>query len=313
MLSGELLDKCNDFLKIARMDNRPFGGIQVILIGDFCQLPPIDTESTVKDYCFYSQAWKELNLACFELKYNFRQKDDPTYAKILSDLRFGRINQEGVDLIKSRNIKAPEDVPRLYATNSEVRQYNYDKLVNLGNPIREYKATYSTNVDGIKRNEEYFNSLVDKMKKSSIAEDVLTICEGARVMLTRNLDIDEGLVNGSLGYVDSFCDDGSILVDFDNGESRWVKKAEMDMVDAEGKPLITQVQYPLKLASAVSVHKAQGCTLDKVLIDFDRFFEVNQAYVALSRVKSSNGLFVKNFKLSALKFSPQVLQFYGVN
>ena len=312
MLSGELLDKCNEFLKLARMDNRPFGGIQVLLIGDFCQLPPVDTETTVKDYCFYSKTWQELNLACFELKHNFRQQDDPRYANILSELRLGRINQEAIDLLQSRIKEPPEDVPRLYATNAEVRQYNYDKLVELGNPIKEFKATYSTTIDGIKRNEEYFNSLVDKMKKSSIAEDVLQICEGARVMLTRNLDVDCGLVNGSLGYIDSFCEDGSILVNFDNEESRWVKKAEMDMVDAEGKALITQVQYPLKLATSLSVHKAQGCTLDKVFVDFDRFFEVNQAYVALSRVKSSKGLYIKNFKLSAFKFAPQVLQFYGV-
>lgn len=312
MLSGELLDKCNEFLKLARMNNKPFGGIQVILIGDFCQLPPVDTENTTKDYCFYSKTWQELNLACFELNHNFRQQDDPAYANILSNLRVGKIDQDGVDLIKSRVLDAPEDVPRLYATNAEVRQYNYDKLIELGNPIREFKATYSTSIDGIKNNESYYNSLVEKMKNSSIAEDVLSICEGARVMLTRNLGIEEGLVNGSLGYVDSFCDDGSILVKFDNGEERWVKKAEMDMVDAEGKVLITQVQYPLKLANALSVHKSQGCTLDKVFIDFDRFFEVNQAYVALSRVKSSKGLYVKNFKLSALRFAPQVLQFYGV-
>lgn len=312
MLSGELLDKCNEFLKLARMDSRPFGGIQVILIGDFCQLPPVDTENTTKDYCFYSKAWQELNLACFELKHNFRQENDLIYANVLSNLRIGKIYQDGIDLIKSRDVNVPDGVPRLYATNAEVRQYNYDRLVELGNPIKEFKATYHTSIDGIKRNEQYFNSLVDKMKNSSVAEDVLSICEGARVMLTRNLDLENGLVNGSLGYVDSFCEDGSILVEFDNGENRWIKKAEMDMVDAEGKVLITQVQYPLKLANALSVHKSQGCTLDKVFIDFDRFFEVNQAYVALSRVKSSKGLYVKNFKLSALKFAPQVLQFYGV-
>lgn len=312
MLSGELLDKCNEFLKLARMDNRPFGGIQVILIGDFCQLPPVDENNQTKDFCFFSNAWKELNLACFELKHNFRQQDDPKYSDILKKLRKGELTEDGYNLIMSRTVdNPPEDVPRLYATNNEVREYNRKKLDELGYEIREFRAEYTTPIDKIRTNESFFNSLVEKMKKSSINEDILNLCEGARVMLTRNQDLEKGLVNGSLGYIQTFCDDGSILVNFDNGEDRYIKVADNDMHDGEGKVILTQKQYPLKLAFSCSIHKSQGQTLDKVFIDFDRFFEVNQAYVALSRVKKSNGLYVKNFTTSALRFSPIVLSFYN--
>ena len=318
MLSGELLDKCNEFLKLARMDNRPFGGIQVILIGDFCQLPPVDdseVKAPVKDFCFYSATWKELNLVGFELTHNFRQQDDPNYAEVLRLLRLGELTQEGYDLIMTRQKDPTEvdNIPRLYATNREVFDYNNSKLEALGNEIKTFVATYKSSVPGILKNKDYYDSLVAKMKKSSIAEDILTLCEGARVMLTRNLDLENGLVNGSLGYVDTFCDDGSILVNFDNGEDRWIKLADTDMHDAEGKVILTQTQYPLKLAYGLTIHKAQGATLDKVFVDFDNFFEVNQGYVALSRVKKSSGLYVKNFRTSALRFSPEVLAFYKGN
>ena len=318
MLSGELLDKCNEFLKLARMDNRPFGGIQVILIGDFCQLPPVDdaeVKAPTRDFCFYSSTWKELNLVGFELTHNFRQQDDPQYAEVLRLLRLGDLTQEGYDLIKSRE-EEPEyldGIPRLYATNKEVFDYNTTKLKSLGSEIKTFEATYKTLVPGIQKNQDYFDSLVAKMKKSSVTEDVLSLCEGARVMLTRNLDLDSGLVNGSLGYIEYICDDDSILVNFDNGESRFIKLAEVDMHDAEGKVILTQTQYPLKLAYSLTVHKSQGSTLEKVFIDFDHFFEVNQGYVALSRVKKSSGLYVKNFRTTALRFSPEVLAFYKGN
>ena len=314
MLSGELLNKCNEFLKLARMNNKPFGGIQVILIGDFCQLPPVDDSEIkppVRDFCFYSSAWKELDLVKFELKHNFRQEEDTQYSSILKKLRLGELSEEGFNLIKSREIdNPPEDIPRLYATNQEVFIYNMENLKKLGNEIKTYQASYRTSIEGIRKNKDYFNSLIEKMKKSSIVDDELTLCEGARVMLLRNLDLDNGLVNGSLGYIEYFCDDDSILVKFDNGEERYIKQEDTDMHDAEGKVILTQTQYPLKLAYACTVHKIQGMTLDKVFIDFDRFFEINQAYVALSRVRKLSGLYVKNFNTNVFKFSPEVLAFY---
>lgn len=311
MLSGELLDKCDEFLRLARMDNRPFGGVQVILIGDFCQLPPVDEDNKNKDYCFFSESWKELNLVYLELKHNFRQETDPKYAEVLKNLRNGEMVEEGYNLIMSRTIDNPPiDVPRLYATNQEVYDYNMARLKELDKPIRNFKATYTTPNKNIEKNKEFFNSLVEKLKKSSIAEDELSLCEGARIMLTRNLDMEKGLVNGSLGYVETFCEDGSISVSFDNGEQRYIKFTNTDMQDGEGKVLLSQIQYPIKLASSITTHKSQGQTLEKVFIDFDKFFEVNQAYVALSRVKTSKGLYVKNFSTSALKFSPVVLDFY---
>lgn len=309
MLSSELLDKCNELLKLVRLDNKPFGGVQTILIGDFCQLPPVD-EKPNKDYCFYSQTWKELNLANVILDYNYRQETDKPYSNMLSLLRQGKLTQEGFDLIKSRTVEnPPEDIPNLYATNAEVYQYNIAKLKELNQPIETFQATYGTPNKNIANNPEFYNSLVEKIKKYSKAEDKLEICVGSRVMLTRNTDLNRGLVNGSLGYVKSINDE-HIEVRFDNDETYYVKKVDVEMHDAEGKVLVWQHQYPLKLANAITIHSSQGSTLEKVFIDFNRFFEVNQAYVALSRVKSSAGLFVKNFKTSAITFAPEVLEFY---
>lgn len=313
MLSGELLDKCNEFLKLARMNNQPFGGIQVILIGDFCQLPPVndpESKKVLKDFCFNSATWRELNLAEFEFTHNFRQEEDIIYADILKNLRKGILSENSFNLIKTREVEPTEDVVRIYATNKEVLEYNTEKIESLSKEVRTFKSKYSTPNDNIRKNESFYQGLIDKMKKSSIAEDELTLCEGARVMLLRNMDLENGLVNGSCGYLECFCDDDSILVKFDNGEKRYIKKETYDMHDAEGKVLLSQTQYPLKLCYSITAHKIQGATLDKVFIDFDKFFEVNQAYVALSRVKKLSGLYVKNFSTSALNFSPEVLAFY---
>ena len=314
MLSGELMNKCNEFLKLARMNNQPFGGIQVILIGDFCQLPPVDDtefKAPVKDFCFYSSTWKELNPVKFELTHNFRQEDDTTYAEILRKLRQGELTEKGYNLIKSREIEPPAGVPRLYATNQEVRQYNTEQLHNLNKPVRTFVASYSTPNNNIKKNVNFYQNLVEKMKKSSIIEDELSFCVNARVMLLRNIDIEAGLVNGSLGLIECFADDGSILVHFDNGEERYIKKEITQMFDAEGKILLEQTQYPLKLAYGCTIHKAQGCSLDKIFIDFDKFFEINQGYVALSRVRKSSGLYVRNFSTRKLNFSRDILDFYA--
>lgn len=307
MISGELLDYCDRFLRLARNNNAPFGGIQVILIGDFCQLPPV-TQKGYYDFCFYSKAWQELNLLTFQLTHNFRQEEDPAYAEILRNLRNGILTQEGHDLFLSRQVESiPEDVPILFPTNKEVAMINEVRLAELPSEKYTYKAKYkSLKFD---RDSDMFRIIRENLIKSSIMEDTLTLCKGARIMLLKNLDISIGFVNGTLGYVKDLGSDSITMVSDDGIESK-IPIHTIETFDKEGKVLMTMEQYPVKLAYAVTVHKAQGATLEKVYIDFKNFFEVNQAYVALSRVKKSKGLYLQNYSIPVLRFEDNVLRFY---
>lgn len=315
MVSGRLLDYCNQFLKLARLNNAPFGGVQVILIGDFCQLPPVRSQNQVNyDFCFNSEAWKELNLKTYMLAHNFRQQEDPEYASLLNNLRQGQITQEGWNLLQSREVEVPEEVPRLYPVNEQVETYNNAKLAQLGKPIHTHDAEFICLSEFIAKNPDLYRKMVDSMRKNSIMVDHLCLCEGARVMITRNLS--SYVVNGSLGYVKEIITDNNsgriteIVIDVDDYGEKSLETVSQHLVGADGKKIIEMRQFPCKLAYAITVHKGQGQTLSQCYIDFERFFEINQAYVALSRVKKSKGLYLKNLHIGALKFSSEVLEFY---
>ena len=149
------------------------------------------------------------------------------------------------------------------------------------------------------------------MRKNSIMQDELRLCKGARIMITRNIEKD--VVNGSLGYVTEISGNDNeishLVVKIDNYKEITVIPVKEELYDHKGNKLIEMHQYPCKLAYSASVHKMQGCTLSECFIDFARFFEVNQAYVALSRVKTLNGLYVKNLTRQSIKFSDKVLEF----
>ena len=127
-------------------------------------------------------------------------------------------------------------------------------------------------------------------------------------MLLKNLDFDAGLINGTCGNVEDINDDG-IIVKFDNGELKLIKREEFDYTK-DGKLLARRIQYPLRLAYGITIHKSQGMTLDEVFIDFNRIFEYGQAYVALSRVKSLEGLYLKGFNPQKIMANPRIVEFY---
>lgn len=307
MISGELLDYCNRFLKLVRQNNEPFGGVQVILIGDFCQLPPVNTKGYY-DFCFFSDTWRELNLETFYLTHNFRQEDDPAYADFLKNLRAGILTSEGHELLKSRTVEEiPEEIPILFATNKEVFDLNVKKLAELPSKKYIFRARFESPT--LEKYPDVFKTVKDNFIKSTIMEEELVLCEGARIMLLKNMDINQGLVNGTLGYIKQVSYDEIVIVTDDEIETK-VPLHKVQTHDKEGKVLMEMTQYPLKLAYAITTHKSQGATLEKVFIDFNKFFEVNQAYVALSRVKKSQGLFLKNYNPCVFSFAQAVLEFY---
>ncbi len=318
MLDAASFDYINNILKSVRASNLPFGGLQVVFFGDFFQLPPVDKTS---GFCFESMAWKELNLKNVLLRKIYRQEDS-SFAEILNDIRQNNFKDSDFKVFYSRNnaqIPDKKEILHIFATNSDADAYNEKKFNELDEKTEELLAsdvlmkneeadkivTTTAEIDGL--NERY-KTTWSSLDKYCRAPQKLELKKGCRVMLLKNIDFDAGLINGSCGVVEGF-DDGIINVKFDNGEFKSIKQFEFDYMK-DGKIAARRVQYPFRLAYGITIHKSQGMTLEEVFIDFSRIFEYGQAYVALSRVKSLGGLYLKSFSPQKIMANPKIVEFY---
>ena len=310
MLTLDLLDKLDDIGKRMRRSDKPFGGLQLLLVGDFCQLPPVMKDCELQ-FAFESSRWSTIVQKTVELKEIHRQKD-PVFQTVLGEARRGSLSPESIALLKGRmglDWKKQKIRPTLlFPKNAEVDMINAANLKALKG-IRPFMAGFKssgktkTDLTG-----EAFLRAVAALDKDSMYRAKLELAVGAQVMLVKNLDVPGGLVNGSRGVVVRFADDGSPIVEFLNGREVQMSLQEWPI---DGYPGVTRTQYPLRLAWACTIHKAQGATLDSALIDIGLgVFEVGQAYVALSRVKSLDSLFVHSFSPEAFRLHTRVEAFY---
>lgn len=319
MLDAQTFDYLNIVLKSIRSNNKPFGGIQLVLFGDFFQLPPVEKNS---GFCFESEAWKELNINNVVLKKIHRQSNK-AFAQILNDIRQNQLKNEDLNSFYSRErISIPNDkeILHIFSTNEAADNFNLQKFNAINSPIQELFAK-----DIIMKNEEADKLVLSEedVEKLSIARrkiwdtldkyckvpQKLHLKNSCRVMLLKNLDFDYGLINGACGNVEDINEDG-ITIKFDNGVLKLIKREEFDYYK-NGTLLARRIQYPLRLAYGITIHKSQGMTLDEVFIDFNRIFEYGQAYVALSRVKSLEGLYLKGFSPKKIMVSPKIVEFYN--
>jgi ATP-dependent DNA helicase PIF1 len=281
-----------------------------LLVGDFCQLPPVIKDGDLQ-FAFESLRWPTIVQRTIELKEIHRQKD-PVFQTVLGEARRGSLSAESIALLKGRmglDWKKQKIRPTLlFPKNAEVDMINAANLKALKG-IRPFMAGFKssgktkTDLTG-----EAFLRAVAALDKDAMYRAKLELAVGAQVMLVKNLDVPGGLVNGSRGVVVRFADDGSPVVEFLNGREVQMSLQEWPI---DGYPGVTRTQYPLRLAWACTIHKAQGATLDSALIDIGLgVFEVGQAYVALSRVKSLDSLFVHSFSPEAFRLHTRVEAFY---
>jgi ATP-dependent DNA helicase PIF1 len=297
MISDELFDKISEYLCILRNDKRPFGGVQLVLTGDFFQLPPVNGE-----YCFHSKTWKDLNPRIVELVDQIRQDGDEEFQKILTEARWGNISNKSLyRLERLPPADFGEVIPTiLYSKNINVDVINereYQKLLQTGAQERIYETTYSQN--------RHVKTWAEALK---IPEKV-ALCIGAQVMLTVNLSVEEGFANGSRGMISELRDEGPVVL-FKNGEQilleHWIYMDEDEDVWASA--------VPLKLAYALTIHKSQSMTLDALSTDLGpSIFEYGQAYVALSRVRNLKSLKILNILRSSFQAHEDVIKFYREN
>ena len=312
MLTPELLDKLNTISQIIRRNSKPFGGLQIIFVGDFYQLPPVFKESDCS-FAFESPTWSSLIQDTIHLTKIHRQAD-PVFQAILMEAREGSLSQESLVILESRkDLKWKKLKIRptlLFTRRNEVDQVNdiNIKMLLANESIDRQEYTVSPAISsGMKAD---VKKAIEKMDKDGQYTPTLMLAIGAQVMLLINKDFDLGHVNGSRGFVTGFTETGPRLpiVQFKNGDPIAIDYHTWASNENEG---ITRKQLPLRLAYAITIHKAQGSTLDSALIDIGRStFEAGQAYVALSRVKSLEGLYIWDIDPLAFRTHPRVSQFY---
>lgn len=314
MLSPVLFDKLEQIARILRGGHfiqniqKPFGGIQLLLTGDFLQLPVVGEE----DFCFEAKSWKECIEHTICLTEIVRQ-EDKEFQTILNNLRFGELKESDKEILNSCVGKKLENTSgikptRIYTTNTSVDQMNERELDKLNdNDFYEYEMTIHF-YEFVKNKQQ----AMDKHRKNCLAPDLLQLCVGAQVMLLANIDLKNGLANGSRGVVVNFIDSFPV-VRFLNGIERVIEQYSWE-INEDGIEQIKITQIPLKLAWAITVHKSQGSTLDYAEIDLKNVFTHGQSYVALSRVKSISGLSILGINYEDIKAHPKCISFYrGLN
>jgi ATP-dependent DNA helicase PIF1 len=321
MMAPDLFEKLDSIGKRVRANTRPWGGIQLIVCGDYFQLPPvtkgISGETLVPGrFAFESPVWRASQLAPVVLS-KIERQTDPEFQRALNECRLGTPSAETVALLKSRqglDWKSKLIRPTLlFSRNADVDTINEKNIAALKQPLRVYDAETHIETDPADPtaevpNGELLERIVQRLDNDANYAPHLELCKGAQVMLLMNKDIDAGLVNGSRGVIVDFRADGIPYVQFLHGDPVAIERNEWASNDF---PCVRRHQIPLRVAYAISIHKSQGATLDCALIDIgSSVFEYGQAYVALSRVRNIESLYVWNLDPSKIKAHPTVTHYY---
>jgi hypothetical protein len=306
MLHGDFMDMASWWMNLAcgnGPEGAPFAGKQLIMVGDFLQLPPVimPGDEVVHKYAFDAPAWKALDPQYHSLLKNFRQVDDADFRRHLLRIRKGWAPADTLDYFNARvgaRLSGVGEPTQLFPTNKEADRVNEDRLAKLKTPEVLLPASYGGHP-----------KWQEALKRNLPCEDPLELKVGAEVMCTYN-NMDAGYVNGTRGVVKEFCRDG-VIIEMRNGGTVKVVKNKWEMRNSQDQVLADVCQYPLRLAWAMTIHKAQGATLDEMVFDPKRVFERAQVYVALSRVRSIEGLrLLSPLRAEHVRASAKVVEWY---
>lgn len=292
MLSGKILTGVSDILKYFKKSDKAFGGVQVILSGDFFQLPPVSKEglSNREKFAFMAPVWVEAGLKVCYLTQQYRQGED-MLSNLLDEIRSQDISEDSANLIgdKLREEMPDSDILKLYTHNADVDEMNQKRLAENPNPVKTFTAYTSGRPN-----------IVETLRKTVLAAPQIELKLGAKVMFVRN-NPDKGYFNGTIGTVEDFeAEEGYPIVKIQSGRKIVCTQEEWTVVDEKETILASYKQIPLRLAWAITVHKSQGMTLDAAEIDLSKTFETGQGYVALSRLKDWKGLYLRGINNRAL-------------
>lgn len=321
MLSPDTLSSVDAVCREIKRSGEPFGGMQVVFVGDFFQLPPIVKNEEVRKtneedlynqdifgdsedvgvsgrFAYSSPAWVRARpLVCY-LSEQHRQ-DDSTFLSILSAIRRNEFGEDHMEHIEKRKFSKEETnthFPKLFSRNVNVDTVNAEKLKG----IKQTEQTYTMSSTGN-------SNLVAVLVKGCLSPETLNLKIGAEVMFTKN-NPKEGYVNGTLGVVIGFSKEGKYPIVQTKKRSSLIVEPMEWMVEENGKVKASISQVPLRLAWAITVHKSQGMSMDKAVMDLSDVFEYGQGYVALSRVRNLSGLYLLGWNARAFEVHPEVLR-----
>ncbi len=301
MLHASQLDMVEKVCRRFKRNDKPFGGLQIILSGDFFQLPPINKQNETNEsgMIFNSNSWQILNPAICYIEEQHRQEDN-ILTEILNTIRENRIEEKHFNLLNDRvgaQLKNGVKATKLYTHNINVDDINDIEL----SLIEKEERVLTMTSNGPE-------PLVELLKKSCLAHEKLKLKIGAEIMCIKN-NFEAGYVNGSRGKIIDFENEtGNPVIELYNGRKISLKP-ELWAIEEDGKIKASISQIPLRLAWAITIHKSQGMSLDNALIDLSRTFSYGMGYVALSRVRTLEGISLVGFNMDSLKVDPVVLEF----
>jgi len=314
MLSPATLSMVDAVCREVKHSVEAFGGLQVVFVGDFFQLPPIVKnepkneyeeftqmefeQEVVKRFSYDSPAWSRAKPIVCYLSEQHRQ-DDVDFLTILSAIRGNNFEEVHLSRLATRKIEiahAPKDAPKLFSHNVDVDGLNTKTLSLLTSDVKKFEMSHQGR-----------EALVLALKRGCLSPELLCLKVGAKVMFTKN-NTKEGFVNGTLGEVQGFNKlDGMPIIKTKKG--RIIKATPMDWTIEEGGEIKASInQIPLRLAWAITVHKSQGMSLDEAVMDLSDVFEFGQGYVALSRVRRLSGLYILGWNKKTFEVHPEVLE-----
>jgi hypothetical protein len=321
MLSGELFEKLNLICQNIRKSNMFFGGIQVIFTGDFLQLLPVfnknkDLYENIDDRLIiesplFNRMFNDENIII--LKENFRQKNDSVFINVLLRIRDGTFTEDDINVLKTRQL-LPEDIQEhvhLVSSNKKAQTINDTQLNKLKTPKVKYTSSYTSSGKNKEIKELLTKELQFQFTQKGINELILK--KGARVMLIKNLDVSLGLVNGAIGTIVDFIPDPTTdydipIVNFDNSNIKHPISVVSWELEIDGcKGMANQI--PLMLAYSITTHRSQSLSLDSAVLDLADAFCDGQVYVALSRLRSLDGLYLKSFNPAKIKVNKKMRDF----
>lgn len=298
MLSARALSMIDAVCREIKRTQEPFGGLQVILVGDFFQLPPVsrpESGEAAEQFAFHANAWDKLKPIVCYLSEQHRQADTD-WLSLLSAIRAGTFADNHRQLLRRRYAPKPlEGITQLYSHNADVDLINEGELAKLSGPAK----AYTMEANGPEK-------LVAPLKRGCLSPETLTLKIGARVMFTKNDITSRRYVNGTLGIVADFAPgEGWPIIKTVTGKTVVAEAAEWHIEDG-GRVLARIKQVPLRLAWAITVHKSQGMSLDTAHLDLSQTFEYGQGYVALSRLRTLKGLSLAGLNNRALEVHPEI-------
>ncbi|KAL1528927.1 hypothetical protein AB1Y20_010249 [Prymnesium parvum] len=302
MLDGALFDKLEEIARRVRNNSSPFGGLQLVLCGDFFQLPPVARDGNFK-FAFEAHSWPRCVERTFELTQIFRQSEH-AFIDALRQIRLGRAPASARALLQqceNRELDNDDGIvaTRLFTHKDDCDTMNKKKLKELDGPQITFTARDTSQTDGA----------LATLRSGCTAPVELTLKVGAQVVLIKTLDVKEGLVNGARGVVVKLLSTKNPVVRFTGGAEITVRMEAFPLSQG-GQVVACRHQLPLAHAWAISIHRSQGMSLDRVEMSLARVFECGQMYVALSRARSLAGLSIRDVNWAKLRAHPKVLAWH---